>query len=394
MAETGKSNTTVTSQLNTRGILLLFSALCVTMTGCLLIYMYHMNDVLDMSIKITNNVKQIINYDIPSIRKALDMSNNKSSSSTLPSDLKPTTGGAKHHITSPKIVHKSHSTSSARPDDCKECFNHDFNYIIDNPDICKQQDVSVPIEVFVMIFTTHARRLQRDTIRRTWMSIAKNNTAPNIRYVFLLGGTADDSLSKSVIEENNLNHDIIKEDFVDAYQNLTYKTMMGYKWASTKCAHASFVMKTDDDMYLNIPALFYVINTHKDALQTSVGGACHLQAVPHRDSRSKWYASKQSYPNARYPGFCSGTGYVTSMNVVKKVYEISPHIPFFHLEDVYVALCIKKLKYSLKPVPGFNSGRVRPDPCVYKSNRKMVTSHELPPEMIERIWNGVCRKPI
>ena len=409
------------AQCNTRSILLLFSALCLTMTGCLILYMYHMDQVVDLSVRITNNVKQFIKYDMPAFRNSfgLDSSmngtlNNIASSSTVKSVVTSqhikvttklvaatrktiTTGTKAQTITTTKTKPTTArlkvltTPQAGRKDECVNCFNHNFNYVIDNPDICKQQDSSVPIEIIVFIFTTHARRQQRDTIRKTWISIAQKNQAPNIRYAFLLGGTKDESLSKAVIEENSSNHDIIKEDFVDTYQNLTYKTMMAYKWASTKCAHAQFVMKTDDDMYVNIPAVFHIIRTHKDALQTSVGGACHQTAWPIRDKGSKWFASKKSYPNAKYPGFCSGTGYVTSMNVATKVFEISPQVPFFHLEDVYVALCIKKLKYSLKGIGGFNSGRVKPDPCIYKSN-KMVTSHELPPALIEQIWNGECKQ--
>ena len=79
------------------------------------------------------------------------------------------------------------------------------------------------------------------------------------------------------------------------------------------------------------------------------------------------------------------------MNVVTNVFKISPHVPFFHLEDVYVALCIRKLKYSLKRITGFNAGLVKPDPCIYK-HIQMVTSHGLQPALIERIWNGVCNQ--
>ena len=363
-----------------QSIQILFGALCLMMSGGVFYYTYH-----------TNNVTQLIKYDMPVVRKVLGLGslyNRTLNNNILPLAVdKEMTD--KHIAVTAQLTKAKATLKATRLDECNNCFHHNYNYVIDNPDICKHHNKSVPIELLVSIFTTHARRLQRDTIRKTWISMARKNYSPYIRYAFLLGEIGDKALGKAVIEENNINHDIIKEDFVDTYQNLTYKTIMAYKWANSKRKHAQFVMKTYDDMYVNIPALLNIIKTHKYALQTAVGGACHRQASPIRDRRSKWYASIQSYPNSTYPGFCSGTGYVTSMNVATKVFEISSHVPFFHLEDVYVALCIKKLKYFLKTIEGFNSVRVKPDPCIYK-NKTMVTSHELPPALIEQIWSGDC----
>lgn len=274
-----------------------------------------------------------------------------------------------------------------RPDECKACFEHNFRYIIDNEQICDSGNGKSNIAIIVLILTIHANREARDTLRQTWLTPTKNNTA-DIRYAFLLGTTPDQNLQKKVEEENAVYHDILQEDFVDKYMNLTYKTIMAFKWASSKCKQAKFVMKTDDDMFVNLDSVKHVVSVHGDSLQSAVGGACHMSAGPIRDSRSKWYASKLSYPRNAYPGFCSGTGYVTSMNVATKVYEISRHVPFFHLEDVYVALCIKKLGYRLKPIGGFNPGRTPPG-CQYKT-KNVVTSHYMGLPLIRKMWNLKC----
>ena len=274
-----------------------------------------------------------------------------------------------------------------RPDECKACFEHNFKYIIDNEKICESGNGKSNVEIVVFILTVHQNRQARDTLRQTWLTPTKNNTA-DIRYAFLLGSTPNKDLQKKVEEENAIFHDILQEDFKDSYFNLTYKSIMSFKWASTKCKQAKFVMKTDDDMYVNLNSVKNVVSKHGDSLQTAVGGACHMSAGPIRDKNSKWYASKLSYPRNTYPGFCSGTGYVTSMNVATKVYEVSKSVPFFHLEDVYVALCIKKLGYRLKPLPGFNSGRTPPG-CAYKTNN-VVTSHYMGLDLIKKMWNQKC----
>ena len=56
-------------------------------------------------------------------------------------------------------------------------------------------------------------------------------------------------------EESRTHGDILQEDFVDSYMNLTLKSVMGLKWVSNHCMKAEFVMKTDDDIYVNINSL-------------------------------------------------------------------------------------------------------------------------------------------
>ena len=43
--------------------------------------------------------------------------------------------------------------------------------------------------------------------------------------------------------------------FQDTYRNLTLKTVMGLKWSAIFCPQAKFVMKTDDDIFVNLPFL-------------------------------------------------------------------------------------------------------------------------------------------
>ena len=43
--------------------------------------------------------------------------------------------------------------------------------------------------------------------------------------------------------------------FQDTYRNLTLKTVMGLKWSAIFCPQARHVMKTDDDIFVNVPLL-------------------------------------------------------------------------------------------------------------------------------------------
>jgi hypothetical protein len=67
----------------------------------------------------------------------------------------------------------------------------------------------------------------------------------------MLGQMADDKIMQSIKYENDLYQDIVQEDFVDSYRNLSYKGVMALKWISLYCPQASYILKTDDDMIVN-----------------------------------------------------------------------------------------------------------------------------------------------
>ena len=164
---------------------------------------------------------------------------------------------------------------------------------------------------------------------------------------------------------------------------------MGFKRAATRCDVAEAVLKTDDDMYINVPNVSDIVRKNRAALQTNIVGSCNQIAGPHRDEKSQWFASVNGHPESFYPGFCSGTDYLMSLYVAQKWYEVSPNVPFFHLEDVYVALCIKKLWYHLKGFPGFNADRPKLDACLYIGNN-LVTAHYMTPNMTRQMWKAKC----
>ena len=75
-------------------------------------------------------------------------------------------------------------------------------------------------------------------------------------FIYLLqlhtGATSDKKLQQSIADENKKYGDIIQGDFVDSYHNLSYKAIMGNLWAAEFCEQAEFVVKTDDDMFIDL----------------------------------------------------------------------------------------------------------------------------------------------
>ena len=72
------------------------------------------------------------------------------------------------------------------------------------------------------------------------------------RLVFLLGATKDAALQRSLEMESRRHGDLVQGDFLDTYHNLSYKEIMGNLWISEFCEQAEFVVKTDDDQFIDL----------------------------------------------------------------------------------------------------------------------------------------------
>ncbi|XP_063952809.1 beta-1,3-galactosyltransferase 1-like [Lytechinus pictus] len=262
-------------------------------------------------------------------------------------------------------------------------FPHDYNLVLNEPNKCKNSDGSdKPTFFLVLVMSIHKNFDQRNAIRRTWGSPTEIN-GKQIVTLFLLAKSTNSKHQSLVEQESKRYKDILMEDFMDTYKNLTIKTMMGMKWASIYCPHANYIMKTDDDMYIQYANIVPHLSKPITPTSNYVSGFV-INGSPIRDPKSKWYMPKETYPGTKYPPFCSGTGYMFSGDVAGKVYETSLHTPFLYLEDVFFAICI----HSLQIVPinhkGFNNWRTPYSYCKYK---RIFTTHMVPPTEMRRIWD-------
>ncbi|KAK6184642.1 hypothetical protein SNE40_007076 [Patella caerulea] len=269
-------------------------------------------------------------------------------------------------------------TSSDRPDFCRSCFSYEFPIIINQQQLCKTDKT---IRLLMFISSAPNKREARVVLRKTWAAKCKEQDS-NMKCLFVIGRSEVDADNQNIITENKTYGDILQIDFRDSYGNLTYKTITSFRWAAKFCSKAKYVMKTDDDMYVNtnlIPTMLEVAPTKHFA-----GGFCWGSSSPNRDLSSKWFVSFKMYRKQRFPPMCSGTGYILGMDVVRKILAASHNIPFFHLEDVYVSLCLQR--YGIMPlnILGFNNMYTEFEACRYRNS--VMTSHQFPTKMLEDFW--------
>ncbi|XP_066480641.1 beta-1,3-galactosyltransferase 1-like [Tiliqua scincoides] len=256
-----------------------------------------------------------------------------------------------------------------------------YHFLINESNKCLKR---TPYLVF-LIATRVDEYERREAIRTTWGSEMVLSGTDVVR-LFMLGMTTTEQ-SDAILKESRLYHDIIQQDFLDTYRNLTLKTLMGLTWVANYCSKANFVMKTDSDVFVNTQYLIQnLLQTIATNQQEYFTGSIMTGFQPHRNKESKWYMPKEVYPEDNYPSFCSGTGYVFSAALASKIFDASRTVPYVHLEDIYIALCLKKAGIQLTPPPKralFNIHRIPFSACAYNS---LITSHEISPSELLSFW--------
>jgi len=238
---------------------------------------------------------------------------------------------------------------------------------------CPQNESkSEDLFLLVIVFSAIKNFNERQTIRDTWAS----DEIPNSQVIFLLGhlgGNDSIPLQINVTKESETFGDILQEDFIDSYANLSLKTLMMLKWYEQSCSHVPYILKTDDDVYLNMNNLHKLVKMNK--IPNLLMGTLICGAVPIRDPYNKWYSPHYMYDKKRYPNYLSGTGYVMSKSTALTLYEASIETPIFHMEDIYVTGILAQ-KSGIRPQDnvGFSYLKRRATTCLYAQT---ISSHHL-----------------
>ncbi|XP_075999537.1 beta-1,3-galactosyltransferase 1-like isoform X2 [Genypterus blacodes] len=214
-------------------------------------------------------------------------------------------------------------------------YPHSYHFILDEPDRCQQQK---PFLV-LMVPVAPQNKEARDAIRSTW---GKETTIMGkvVSVYFLLGqGKEGHGTEEQVLQESQEHHDLLQSDFVDSYMNLTIKTMVMFEWLTSRCSNAGFAMKIDSDMFLNVHQLMELLL--KAPNQLYITGLVVRGAFALRDPNSKWFMPVEVFPDVQYPPYLLGMGYVFSLDLPKKIIEVSAHVKAVYIEDVYVGLCLR-----------------------------------------------------
>ena len=187
----------------------------------------------------------------------------------------------------------------------------------------------------VIIIHSHPQHRQlRQTLRKTWADENINPELTKTKTVFVVGLSDAD---EDIREEANVYSDVIQGGFIDSYRNMTIKHLLGYRWVADNCRDAGYVLKSDDDQFIDTFQLSRYLATFLPSSAETWYLCQVLTSGPHRHQGSKWFVTEEEWPQgAEYPAYCAGWAYVTTVTTVVAVLDWSHHLPFFWIDDIHV----------------------------------------------------------
>ncbi|XP_006105517.1 beta-1,3-galactosyltransferase 4 [Myotis lucifugus] len=296
--------------------------------------------------------------------------------------------------------------------------------LIPNEDACGGP--GAPPFLLILVCTAPENLNQRNAIRASWGG-QREARGLRVQTLFLLGepsgrhpsrGSHENDLERESVAQG----DILQAAFHDSYRNLTLKTLSGLSWADKHCPMARYILKTDDDVFVNVPELVSELvrrggrweqwergmepqreagagdGEWKGGRPTPVSqpmpllylGRVHWRVHPSRTPGNKHQISEEQWPATwgPFPPYASGTGYVLSASAVQLILKVASRAPPLPLEDVFVGVsarrggltpthCVKLAGATHYPL----------DRCCY--GKFLLTSHRLDPWKMQEAWKLV-----
>ncbi|KAL4231639.1 hypothetical protein ACF0H5_009219 [Mactra antiquata] len=215
--------------------------------------------------------------------------------------------------------------------------SHDYRFIFNGHKICNG---AKPPWLLVMVLSSASHVKQRAIIRKTWGRVAQGIVWPgtrkafdSVKIMFIFGKTKNKKDDETLIVEKNQYGDIVQADFVDSYNNLTRKVMMGIKWTTKFCPGVRYLLKVDDDSFVHIPNAARVLKRASVPDKGTVFGNLVKGPVLRQ---GKWGIARDVYPFANYPEYVSGQTYAISGNILGKLFYVGEYLPYIFIEDAFI----------------------------------------------------------
>jgi hypothetical protein len=274
--------------------------------------------------------------------------------------------------------------------------------------------------LLVLVHSHPKYRDRRMAIRKTWGSAIRTGVWPNDRgptsvstagvdgdgrqsklvqtccegmqMAFVIGRHVDPGINDAIEEEFLSHWDIIQGDFTDDYQNMTLKSLLDLRFAVDHCPLVKYVLKTDDDMVINLPYLVDVLDNIAVNTSRFVVGPLNVGSRVYRTG--KWKLSKEEFPFETFPPYESGSAYVISGDVIGDLFNAAEYVPPIFIDDVYITGILGRI-VGIHHVrrPGFAFWTSQPPTACDLINRRIVTGTKMSPNGLFGLWDELVRGP-
>ncbi|XP_032799049.2 beta-1,3-galactosyltransferase brn [Daphnia magna] len=237
-----------------------------------------------------------------------------------------------------------------------------FNYPIEISS-CREDNVHDLPRLFVAVISAPSYFEKRDIIRQTWLRQLQTDSLVNlVGFGFIIGRTDDRDTQKKIESESSTYGDILQMDMVDVYYNQTLKVVGLLNWINDHCSRVDFLLKVDDDVYVNTRNLATVVK-YLDPAEQSVYGTAS-DSIVRRDG--KFEISLEVWPWSKYPAYSMGAAVLMPGSTMEPLLAACQTTPYFLFDDTYlIGLCTSKAGIAVRVSDRFLAGYANqfPEPC-------------------------------
>lgn len=224
-------------------------------------------------------------------------------------------------------------------------YPRNYRFIMDDTTVCRD---SKPFAL-LLVPVAPADLTARNIIRSSWgqSGEVQGQLVQTLFFVGVPTGAGSEHLQEQLKQENEQHHDLIQSNFMDSYRNLTIKTMIMLEWLSAHCSTAAmYAVKVDSDMFLHVPNLVKLLlwpDTPKSGYMT---GLVWWRSPVLRNPGNKFYMPPDVIAEPVYPPYPLGMTYVLSLDLPRRILEVSRQIKPIYIEDAYLGMCLKELQLA------------------------------------------------
>ncbi|KAI7751090.1 hypothetical protein M8C21_020495 [Ambrosia artemisiifolia] len=239
------------------------------------------------------------------------------------------------------------------------------------------------IQVFIGILSATNHFAERMAIRKTWMqSSAIKSSDVVVRFFVALSPRKEQNAVLK--KEAAYFGDVVVLTFMDHYELVVLKTIAICEYAVQNVS-ASYVMKCDDDTFTRVDTILKELSSVPNQRSLYIGNL----NLYHRPLRhGKWAVSFEEWPEAVYPPYANGPGYIISSDIAKFIVSLHAKrkLRIFKMEDVSMGMWVEQFN-STNPVQYSHHGKF----CQYGCIDNYYTAHYQSPRQMVCLWDNLAR---
>ena len=234
---------------------------------------------------------------------------------------------------------------------CEGCYDRPSNFAMLPGDICYVDNGIFPGPHMIALVTSHADDVQtRNILRNTVLRVTSNNTAMNVRYVFVVNSPESNDVQRSLEAEAGMYSDILQQDLHTAQRDDTGLALTGLEWTLKYCSGANYVVKMSADVFVNFHKLIR-LSQEATNIENTLVAYCHYS-----ESKDLFRSGFDKLKNLGFMNQgrrelsdgqprCDASFVMMSMKIAEAMMDHVSDTPFVTSAEAYIGALVSKTPY-------------------------------------------------